>query len=84
MKCPIAEEHSPRGHLPSWECKRCGVVLSHEPRDFLEGRPAWDVFHGDRQLPTHPFGGPQQAGQGAAGGAARSLVQHGAAALPRL
>ena len=40
----------------------------------------WDVFHGDRQLPTHPFGGPPQAGQGAAGGAAPSNVQHGVAA----
>ena len=84
MMCPIAEEHSRRGHLSSGNASDMASCCRGRCEPCFGGVSAWDVFHGDRQLPTHPFGGPQQAGQGAAGGAARSLVQHGAAALPRL
>lgn len=50
-----AEAHPREGPTTCYMCKRCGVALSMVKRDHFGGRSSWDVFHGDKVMPAHPY-----------------------------
>ena len=64
--CPTELDHYRKGPHSTFMCKRCGVVLSYTKRAEFGNRSAWDVFHNDEVLPTHPYTGLSAAASAAA------------------